>query len=59
MREIDLGLYELIEMNAFAGMSLDEIAQLRGVSTRTINRDLSKARALLAELMPTNDATVA
>lgn len=59
MREIDLELYELIEMNAFAGMSLDEIAQLRGVSTRTINRDLSKARALLAELMPTNDATVA
>ena len=59
MREIDLELYELIEMNVFAGMSLDEIAQLRDVSTRTINRDLSKARALLAELMPTDDAAVA
>ncbi|MBX3690490.1 ECF-type sigma factor [Dokdonella sp.] len=55
MRELDGGLYELIEMTAFAGMGLDEIAQLRQVSTRTINRDLLKARALLAELMQLSD----
>ncbi|MBS0558141.1 MAG: sigma-70 family RNA polymerase sigma factor [Proteobacteria bacterium] len=58
MRELDVGLYELIEMNAFAGMGLDEIAQLRQVSTRTINRDLLKARALLAELMRGNAAAL-
>ena len=51
MRAIDEPLYELIEMNAFAGMSLDEIAQLRGISTRTVNRDLFKARALLGMLL--------
>lgn len=58
MREIDAALYELIEMNAFAGMALEEIAQLREVSTRTINRDLLKARALLAELMRAAGAEV-
>ncbi|MBI5259174.1 MAG: sigma-70 family RNA polymerase sigma factor [Burkholderiales bacterium] len=51
MCEIDVPLYELIEMQAFAGLSIAELAELRGVSTRTINRDLIKARALLQELM--------
>jgi RNA polymerase sigma factor (TIGR02999 family) len=58
MRAIDSALYELIEMNAFAGMSLVEIAQLREVSTRTINRDLLKARALLAEMLAADGGTV-
>jgi len=58
MRELDAALYELIEMNAFAGMELAEIAQLREVSTRTINRELIKARALLAELMRADGASV-
>lgn len=58
MREVDTPLYELIEMTAFAGMSLDEIAQLREVSTRTINRDLLKARALLAELLQSDGTEV-
>jgi RNA polymerase sigma factor (TIGR02999 family) len=51
MREIDVPLYELIEMQAFAGLSIAELAELRGVSTRTINRDLIKARALLQALL--------
>lgn len=51
MREIDVPLYELIEMQAFAGLSIAELAELRGVATRTINRDLIKARALLQELL--------
>lgn len=59
MRQIDAPLYELIEMNAFAGMAIDEMAALREVSTRTINRDLLKARALLAELMDTDDTPMA
>lgn len=58
MRQIDAALYELIEMNTFAGMELAEIAQLREVSTRTINRELIKARALLAELMRADGASV-
>jgi len=51
MREIDVPLYEPIEMQAFAGLTIAELAELRGVATRTINRDLIKARALLQELL--------
>jgi len=51
MRELDAGLYELIEMIGFAGLSIAEVAAVRGLSTRSINRELLKARALLQELL--------
>jgi len=51
MREVDTDLYELIEAQAFAGLTIAELATVRGVTERTINRDLLKARALLAELL--------
>lgn len=51
MRELDLGLYELIEMIGFAGLTITEVAAVRGLSSRTINRELIKARALLRELL--------
>ena len=51
MGEIDAGLRELIEAHAFAGLTIAEVAQLRGVTSRTINRDLLKARALLQALL--------
>ena len=51
MRALDNGLYELIEMIGFAGLSIAEVATLRGLSTRSINRELLKARALLQELL--------
>ena len=51
MRDIDPGLSQLLEMHVFAGMSIAEVAELRGVATRTINRDLLKARTLLRELL--------
>ena len=54
MRDLDPGLYELLEMNIFAGLSITEISELRGVSARTVNRDLLKARALLKELLDGN-----
>lgn len=55
MQALDGGLYELLEMHSFAGLSIAELATLRGVSGRTINRELLKARALLQELL--GDAT--
>jgi RNA polymerase sigma factor (TIGR02999 family) len=58
MRELDPALYELIEMVGFAGVSLAEVATLRGVSTRSINRDMLKARALLQELLGDEPGTV-
>ena len=51
MRALDTGLYELIEMVGFAGLTIVEVAELRGLSTRSINRELLKARALLQELL--------
>lgn len=51
MQSLDRELYELIEMVAFAGLSLAEVAEQRGVSTRTVNRSLIKARALLVALL--------
>lgn len=58
MRELDMTLYELIEMIGFAGLSIAEVATLRGVSTRSINRELLKARALLQELLGDPPQTV-
>ncbi|MBL0087046.1 MAG: sigma-70 family RNA polymerase sigma factor [Ideonella sp.] len=51
MRELDPALYELLEMLSFAGLTIAEVAELRGVSSRTINRDLIKARGLLHALL--------
>lgn len=51
MAEIDPPLYELLEMQAFAGLTIAEVAELRGVSARTVNRDLIKARGLLQMLL--------
>ncbi len=58
MRELDQTLYELIEMVGFAGLTIAEVAALRGLSTRSINRDLLKARALLQELLGDTPNTV-
>jgi RNA polymerase sigma factor (TIGR02999 family) len=58
MQQLDHGLYELLEMVSFAGTPLDEVARLRGVSRRTVERDLVKARALMSELLGDGPSTV-
>lgn len=47
LAEIDPKLAQLVELRFFGGWMIEEIAQLRGVSKRTILRDWRKARALL------------
>lgn len=51
MARIDRNLYELLEMVSFAGLTIAEVAQQRGLSSRSINRDLIKARTLLRALL--------
>ncbi len=51
MRSLDEPLSQTVEMHFFAGMTIVEIAQARNVSSRTVDRDLKKARLLLAELL--------
>ena len=43
----DPSLAELVELHFFAGLTFAEVAALRGVSVRTVQRDWDKARMLL------------
>ena len=51
LERIAPGLHQLVEMRYFAGLSLDEISEIRAVSTRTVEREWQKARAFLRQLM--------
>lgn len=44
---LDQRLVEVVEMRYFAGFTVEQIAEARGVTTRTIRRDWEKARLLL------------
>jgi RNA polymerase sigma factor (TIGR02999 family) len=45
--QIDPALAELVDLHFFAGFSFPEIAELRRVSERTVQRDWKKAKLLL------------
>lgn len=47
LEEINPAHRELVELRFFGGLSENEIAELRGVSTRTVRREWQRARALL------------
>lgn len=47
VEQIDPSLRELIELRYFAGLALPAIAELRGVSLRTMGREWDRARTLL------------
>lgn len=48
LARLDPSLAELVDLHFFCGFSFAEIAELRGVSDRTVQRDWRKARLLLA-----------
>ena len=45
--EVDPDLSELVELRFFAGLTEDEVAELRGCSKRTVQRAWRRARAFL------------
>ena len=51
LKSFDERLYQIVEMHAFSGLSCEEVGVELGVTERTINRDLAKARALLAQAL--------
>ena len=51
LQKLDARLYQVIELHVFSGLSLQEVAHELGVTLRTINRDLLKARALLSRAL--------
>jgi len=44
---VDPALAQLVDLHFFCGFSFVELAELRGVSERTVQRDWRKARLLL------------
>jgi RNA polymerase sigma factor (TIGR02999 family) len=46
---LDAGLAELVDLKFFCGFTFAEIAAMRSVSDRTVQRDWAKARTLLHE----------
>jgi RNA polymerase sigma factor (TIGR02999 family) len=52
---VDPGLAELVDLKFFCGFSFGEIAALRGVSERTVQRDWAKARLVLHEQLVDED----
>mgnify|MGYP000933121308 CR=1 FL=1 len=51
----DSGLAEIVHLRYFAGLSVEEVANATGVSSRTINRDWLVARAWLLRRMQESD----
>jgi RNA polymerase sigma factor (TIGR02999 family) len=51
LEEVDARLANVVDLHFFCGFSLVDIAQLRGVSDRTVQSDWRKARLLLQRLM--------
>lgn len=47
LKEVEPELAELVQLRFFAGLSLQEIAELKGRSARSLQRDWSCARAFL------------
>ncbi len=58
LKLIDEGMYQTSELHFFCGMTIEETAEARGISTRTVNREITKARALLAEWLDVANARV-
>ena len=52
---VDAGLAELVDLKFFCGFSFAEIAAVRGVSERTVQRDWAKARMMLHEELRDED----
>jgi len=47
LEELDAGLAKIVELRAFTGLTIDEAAQVLGVSPSTVQRDWRAARAWL------------
>ena len=56
LKAVDEGMYQTAELHFFCGMTIVETSETRGISTRTVNREITKARALLAQWLDVADA---
>lgn len=47
LAEVDERMYEIVDLRFFAGMTIEEIAELLDISSSTVDRDWAKARGWL------------
>ena len=57
LERVDERLARIVELRFFGGLSVDETAEMEGVSPRTVKRDWRKARAFLFNAMRGDAAT--
>lgn len=55
LENVDRALAELVDLKFFCGFSFTEIAAIRGLSERTVQRDWAKARMLLHKSISESD----
>jgi RNA polymerase sigma factor (TIGR02999 family) len=55
LEQLDTGLAQLVNLKFFCGMTFAEIAAIRGLSERTVQRDWDKARMLLQRALEGQD----
>jgi RNA polymerase sigma factor (TIGR02999 family) len=53
LEELDPALAQLVDLKFFCGFSFSEVAAMRGISERTVQRDWNKARVLLQRALET------
>ena len=51
LQKIDQRLHDVVEMRYFGGLSIEEVAEIMGVSSITVKRDWQKARAYLFKVI--------
>jgi RNA polymerase sigma factor (TIGR02999 family) len=57
LKTLDLRMYQIIEMHVFSGLTMTEVGAELGVTERTVNREILKARALLSRALGSENAT--
>jgi RNA polymerase sigma factor (TIGR02999 family) len=56
LRTVSVRLHRVVELRFFSGLEEEEIAEVLGVTARTVRRDWVKARLLLADQLGERDA---
>jgi RNA polymerase sigma factor (TIGR02999 family) len=51
LKALDLRLYQIIEMHVFSGLTMTEVGAELGITERTVNREILKARTLLSRAL--------
>jgi len=57
LAEVAPRLAQVVELRFFAGLEVEQVAEVLGITSRSVVRDWAKARALLAQMLGEGQAT--